>query len=286
MKILVTGATGGLGRLIIPELLKHGHRVIATSRSIDRAKSLTFFDQVEYFPYDICSKENIDLFTYFGKPDSVIHLAWDKLNDYYSSSHLSELLECHKEFIFNLIRNGLKDLNCAGTCYEYGLREGELNEAMVSDPVLPYSKAKNLLREYIDTLKPNYNFSMKWIRIFFVFGEIYGRENLYTHLLKAISKKEKVFNMSGGEQIRDFLTPEQVAEIFVSIATQIRVQDIINCCSGKPVKLRDFINNFLKEHKLEIDLNLGYYPYLKYEPMALWGSVVKLRQVLENNKNN
>lgn len=286
MKFLVTGATGGLGRLVILELLKQGHEVIGTARSIEKAEKLDFFNQITFIPYDIYSQSITDLHTYFGKPDSVIHLAWEKLDDYNNSAHLTTILESHKSFIFNLVSNGLKDFNGIGTCYEYGLREGELDEGMESQPILPYSQAKNALREYIESVQKKYQFSAKWIRVFYVFGEIQGRKNLYTHLMTAIANKEKLFNMSGGEQIRDFLTPNEISERIVQISSQTKIQGIINCCSGMPVKLKDFILNFLEKGNYKIDLNLGFFPYLAYEPMVLWGSTDKLKLVVKNNLNN
>jgi dTDP-6-deoxy-L-talose 4-dehydrogenase (NAD+) len=31
------------------------------------------------------------------------------------------------------------------------------------------------------------------------------------------------------------------------------------------------VENYLHENKISIKLNLGYYPYNDYEPMAFWG---------------
>ena len=286
MKFLVTGVTGGLAGLIVKELLKQGHDVIGTSRSTERAEKLDFYNQIKFIPYNIYDRAIFDLYTFFGKPDSVIHLAWEKLDDYNNSLHLNEILDSHKSFVFNLISNGLQNFNGVGTCYEYGLTEGELVENMQPSPVLPYSKAKNNLREYIEHIKNDYEISVKWIRVFYVFGEIKGRKNLYTHLMTAVSNQEKTFNMSGGEQVRDFLTPLEVAEKIVQISIQTKIQGIINCCSGKPVKLKDFILDFLERGKYKIDLNLGYFPYLAYEPMKSWGSLFKLNSIMKNNLNN
>ena len=87
--------------------------------------------------------------------------------------------------------------------------------------------------------------------------------------------------MSGGEQVRDFLTVEKVAAMLVSIALQEEVTGIINCCSGKPVKVKDFVTNYVQQKGKEIKLNLGYYPYAAYEPMCFWGDDTKLRQIIK-----
>ncbi len=276
MKILVTGATGGLGRLVIPQLLKAGHEVVATSTSVEKAKELPFFKNVTYIAYDIKSEVEVNLFTFFESPDVVIHLAWEKLNEYKNEEHLTTILQSHKTFALNLLSNGLKDFTVVGTCYEYGLTEGELTEEQIAQPTLPYPEAKLALKEYIDSLKNEYDFSFKWIRVFYVFGEIYGRKNLYTLLTEAIANQQKIFNMSGGEQIRDFLTPLEIAQNIAQIATQQKVTGIINCCSGKPVKLKNFVVDYLTQNNCTMLLNFCFYPYADYEPMETWGSVTKL----------
>ena len=286
MKFLVTGSTGGLGQLVIKELLKNGYEVVATARSIHKIEKSDFMHKITFIPYDIYTCDNIDLYTYFGKPDSLIHLAWEKLDDYNHGDHLTSILESHKSFIFNLISNGLKDFNGIGTCYEYGLIEGQLEENMPVVPVLPYSIAKNDLRKYVESLHSKFKFTQKWIRIFYAFGETQGRKNLYTYLMNSVTNNEKIFNMSGGEQVRDFLTPLEISDRIVQISSQTKISGIINCCSGKPVKLKDFISNFLEKNNYKISLNFGYYSYLNYEPMEYWGAVNKLSTILKNNLNN
>ena len=281
MKVLVTGATGGLGELVVYDLLQRGIRVIATSRDEEKAKKCSFYSQVIYKSFEIGSEKDLDLFEYFEKPDLLIHLAWEKLNDYKNEAHLGSILENNKAFLKNLIQNGLKDVTVVGTCYEYGLQEGELKEEMPSKPVLAYPEGKNVLREYLEQLKFNYTFSLKWARVFYVFGTIKGRKNLYTLLLSAIENNEKTFNMSGGEQVRDFLSPTEIAKNLVAIALQKKEEGIINCCSGKPVKLKQVVNDFLLSKNYQLEINYGFYPYLDYEPMVSWGANTRLMRILK-----
>ena len=95
-----------------------------------------------------------------------------------------------------------------------------------------------------------------------------------------MQNREPVFNMSGGEQLRDYLPVEEVAKMLVAVALQQKVEGIINCCSGEPVSVRRFVENYLQQHNLRIRLNLGHYPYPDYEPMAFWGDRQKLDGIL------
>src|SRR5688572_7185942 len=144
-KVLVTGASGGMGRKVIRELLRRDVQVVATSRDIEKARSLDFFEKVSFVPYDFATESRKDLWSYFGKPDTVIHLAWERLDNYNLKEHVEVFLEQHKKFIAGLFESGLKDFNGIGTCYECGLQEGLLQEGECqSEPSQPYSVAKNL----------------------------------------------------------------------------------------------------------------------------------------------
>ena len=88
--------------------------------------------------------------------------------------------------------------------------------------------------------------------------------------------------MSGGEQVRDFLPVEKVAENIVKIALQKKVTGVVNCCSGEPVTVKAFVDKYLIEKNKRITLNLGFYPYPDYEPMRFWGDISKLKKIPGN----
>ena len=92
-------------------------------------------------------------------------------------------------------------------------------------------------------------------------------------------KNEKKFNMSGGKQLRDYLHVEKVAKFIVKISLQNKINGIINCCSGKPISIRDLVEGYLEENNKNIELNLGHFPYPDYEPMAFWGDNKKLNKI-------
>ncbi|MDI9357984.1 MAG: NAD(P)-dependent oxidoreductase [Phycisphaerales bacterium] len=284
MRILVTGATGFVGNYVIQELLsKTKHQIIASGHNEERAKKYSWYGQVTYIPYNLANihqDETSDLFNYFQKPDLLIHLAWRGLPDFKGLFHIEEHLMTQYFFLNNLIKNGLTQLAITGTCFELGKQEGCLSEETQPRPNTPYSVAKDSLRRFLEQLQLQNPFSMKWIRLFYTYGKGQSEKSILPQLEKAIANKETHFNMSGGEQIRDYLPVEQFAEYIVTIALQNKVQGIINCCSGNPVKLKDMVLKVIKEKQSTIQLNLGVYPYLDYEPMAFWGDTQKMAEAL------
>ena len=280
-KVLVTGAAGFIGNYVINKLLKHGFEIIATSVHEDKAKQHSWFENVKYIQFDIARfNPSENYFLYFNQPDILIHLAWEGLPNYKSSFHTEINLPRHKAFLRNLISNGLNDVTITGTCLEYGMREGCLSEDMPVLPSNPYSLAKNELRLHVEELKNQFLFSFKWVRLFYMYGKGQNPGSLLSQLDKALQEGDKIFNMSGGEQTRDYLPVEKVAEYIVRIARQKKVKGVINCCSGIPVTIKQSVENYLKRTGSTIKLNLGYYPYTDYEPMHFWGSTEKLCKVL------
>ena len=282
MKVLVTGATGFIGSHLINYLLSDGNEVIATSTNKNSAMSHPWFFKVNFKEYQIgqLSLTNINLFNYFDKPDILIHLAWQGLPNYNEQYHIDENLFSQYHFLKNLIESGLQNVCIAGTCLEYGLVNGCMNEEQQIIPANNYALAKDSLRKFIALLRDKHNFSFKWVRLFYMYGSGQSQNSLIPQLEKAIQGKHPNFRMSGGEQLRDYLSIEMVVEYLCKISYQREIDGIINCCSGIPISVRKFIEQYIKENNYDINLDLGYYPYPNYEPFAFWGDNNKLQKIL------
>jgi nucleoside-diphosphate-sugar epimerase len=281
MRVLVTGATGFIGNYVVEQLLDRGHQVIASSFNIETAKQKNWFNKVTYIQHTISQISNENLFEKFQKPDCLIHLSWGHLNNFKNQIHIDEELPNHLTFLKNLIENGLKDLTCIGTCLEYGLQEGELHEELEPTPIIAYPIAKNLLRIELEKTQKSTPFSFRWIRLFYMYGKGQSPKSILQLLENALQKNEAVFNMSLGEQVRDYLPVSLVSENIIIFALQQKVSGIINCCSGVPITIKQLVEDYLKTHQKNITLNLGYYPYTDYEPMKFWGSTKKANTIFK-----
>jgi dTDP-6-deoxy-L-talose 4-dehydrogenase (NAD+) len=280
MKILVTGATGFIGNHIIPILIQLGVKVVATARNEEKAKQFSWYKYVEFVPFDIGTSVGINLVNLFNNPDQCIHLSWSGLSDFRDSRHEIKYYKDNLLFLTNLIENGIHKITVTGTCLEYGLLEGELKESMAVKPVLPYAKGKNKLREALELLRQKQAFELDWIRLFYMYGEGQSSTSIIPLLESHIINKKASFNMSKGEQKRDYLPVEEVAEKIVSLAIVKNGNGIVNCCHGISVKIIDLIQKHIYKKNSLIRLNLGYYPYPDYEPFEFWGSNIKLKRIL------
>jgi len=281
MKVLVTGATGFIGYYVIHKLLKSNNTVIASDVSEEKAKEKDWFQQVKFVEHIIGNETDENHFEKFQRPDVMIHLAWQGLPNYRSLFHFEENLPKQYFFLKKIIETGLKDLTVAGTCFEYGMKTGCLSEDMLPEPANPYALAKNSLRLFLEELKNFSSFHFKWIRLFYLYGKGQNPKSLLAQLDIALEKGETVFNMSGGQQVRDYLPVEEVASNIVAVALQHKITGIVNCCSGQPITVEQLVKQYLDKKKKTIQLNLGYYPYPDYEPMEFWGDNSKLEKILK-----
>ncbi len=277
MKIAVTGASGFIGRHVLPALSAASSvEVVASSRSEVPVQNLPA--GVRHVNLDIGSPSHTD-YDRLGRPDVLVHLAWAGLPNYRSLHHFETELPRQYAFLRSLVEAGLPSLLVAGTCYEYGMRCGELDESMTAQPANPYAYAKNALRQQLEFLRSKVAFKLTWARLFYVYGEGQAATSLYPQLISAIDRGDPSFKMSGGEQLRDYLKVAQAARLIADLAIHRRDADIVNICSGNPISVRVLVENLLKERGSKMLLSLGHFPYPDYEPLAFWGSIELLQRL-------
>ena len=64
---------------------------------------------------------------------------------------------------------------------------------------------------------------------------------------------------------------------------QDAVSGIINICSGKPEKLADRVERFIRDNQYDITLKYGAFPDRPYDSKAVWGCSKKIEEILRNN---
>ena len=142
-----------------------------------------------------------------------IHLGWGGLPNYKSLHHFEDQLPAQFKFLKRTIAGGLRTLLVAGTCLEYGMRSGRLSEELEPQPTTPYGFAKDSLRRQLRYLQGVEPFQLVWARLFYLYGPGQAPTSLYPQIAAAATRGDEAFNMSGGEQIRDYLPVETAARL-------------------------------------------------------------------------
>lgn len=278
MRIVVTGASGFIGRHVVAALQGSGHEVCATSKSPAKATLCPWYGTLPYVACDL-HDPTLDIGKTFGAFDGLVHLAWAGLPNYKEPFHLIQNLPAEKVFLQKVAESGVKHIVISGTCFEYGAHEGACSENLPAQPLTPYATAKNELRLYAEDLQRQHHFTLQWLRLFYVIGLGQNPAGLYPRLEAAIANQEPVFNLTSGDELRDFINVDDVARHISNLVNHPELDGIINIGSGNPISLRQFAETIRAKHGSQISFNFGGYPKPDYEPQAFWADLQKLHKI-------
>ena len=275
-KICITGASGFIGSNVSKYLMKKNCDVVPIIRSGINKKS----DKLNYKVLDI-KFPIIKVYEQLNKPDVLVHLAWSNLDDYASDLHVTEEYPKHFNFLKKLIDSGLKNLVVAGTCFEYGLKNGLLKENDEANPNNPYGKAKLMLYKDLLKLKQKKDFNLTWLRIFYLFGDGQKENSLWAQLNMKVKNNEKFFPMTSGEQIRDFLDIKIASQYISDLSLSKKEFGIINICSNQPISIKNLVEKWIKKNNWNIKPKYNSIEKSIYEQKNFWGDNTKLIQSLK-----
>lgn len=277
LKILVTGANGYLGQGIVRSILNNGHCVVATDFNTQ------FVDErAERIAYNLFEVDNP--YSFFGEPDVLLHLAWRDGFVHYSSAHIEDLPK-HYAFIKKMVDGGIQQVAVMGSMHEIGFFEGSINESTPCHPTTPYGIAKNALRDLTQMLCKQKNIVFQWLRGYYIVGNSKFGSSIFSKITAAVDEGKTEFPFTLGQNQYDFIDyPDFCAQV-AAVVGQKNEQGIINICSGKPEKLADRVERFIKENDYRIKLQYGAFPDRPYDSKAIWGNDTKIRKIMENQTN-
>lgn len=271
MKVLVTGANGYLGKGVVKQLLNDGIEVIATD----------FRDQ---FIDSRAKVINADLFTidnpyeYFEQPDVVLHMAWRDGFVHSSLNHINDLPN-HMKFITKLVQSGIKQVAVMGSMHEIGFYEGSVNENTPCNPQSLYGISKNALRRIVELECKSKGCVFQWLRGFYIVGNTEDGSSIFSKIVQAAHQGQTEFPFTMGLNQFDFLDYDVFCKKVCDVIEQSEVDGIINICSGRPEKLADRVERFIKENEFYITLKYGTFPDRPYDSKAIWGDDFKIRMI-------
>jgi cpsJ len=276
-KVLVTGANGYIGRNVINYLLDSNIDVVAVDISLNKIIS----EKVKKIEINIF--ENTDyLFSNLQNVGICIHLAWRNGFVHNSITHLEDI-SLHYKFLKKIHEFGIKNINVIGTMHEIGYWEGEVDNDTTTNPISFYGIAKNSLRQSLKILEDSdKELFIKWLRVFYIQGDDRNNNSIFSKILQKEEEGAKTFPFTTGKNKYDFINISILAEMISKAALQTEVTGIINCCSGKPVSLKEKVELFLKENNLKIKLEYGVFPDRSYDSPAIWGNNSIISKIMNN----
>lgn len=278
MKVLVTGANGYIGRHVVKSLLEEGHEVIACDIKLDdvdpRAKRIenNIFEPIEGNVYEK-----------LGIPDVCLHMAWRNGFVHNAPSQMGDL-SSHYLFLTSIIDGGLKRLAVMGSMHEVGYWEGAIDENTPCHPLSMYGIAKDALRRSIMLYCKQKEVALQWLRGYYILGDDRRNSSIFSKLLEADERGDKLFPFTSGKNKYDFIEVDKLAYLITKTIVQDKVNGIVNCCTGKPVSLAERVEQFIRDHHLNIKLDYGKFPDRPYDSPCVYGDPTKINEILNDAK--
>jgi nucleoside-diphosphate-sugar epimerase len=270
-RILVTGATGFIGRYALLPLREMGFEVHVAGRNRPDDAAITFHRANLFEPADI--KSVIET----ARPSHLLHLAWDTEPGKFWNSPLNlDWGAASLVLVRAFAEGGGSRAVLAGTCAEYSWSKPEpLDEGhSVLAPGTLYGVAKDALRRVVEAFAATTSLSVAWGRIFFLYGPHEKPGRLVSDAILALAAKQP-FVTTDGLQRRDFMHVEDVARGFAALAAS-DVRGAVNIASGHAVPVRVILETIAREVGGADLLRLGARPRPADDPPLVEAAVSRL----------
>lgn len=275
MKVLVTGANGYIGSHVTKALLDEGHEVIAVDFNnnwIDK--------QAKFISLDIYA-EHESLYEKLCKPDVLLHFASKDVPVHNSMWHIESIPKNFK-FIKELVDNGLKQVVTVGSMHDIGYYEGAVPEDAVPNPMSFYGISKDTLRRLLTVYFKDKPVLYKHLRFFYTYGDDeQSSGSVFSKILQLSKEGKEFFPFTDGTNQFDYIEIHELAKQITAVIEQDEIEGIINCCSGKPVAIREQVEKYIKENNLKIKPDFGKYPSRPYDSPCIYGDNSKIKKILE-----
>jgi len=277
MKILITGATGFVGKTLIPYLFERGENNIAILvRDKKKASDLFSSIPITIIEIDNCMRENIISYS----PEIVLHMA-ALFNTRDDVETAKKIIESNITF-GTLLLEALSNTACKyfiniGTFTEYLYGAGEYM------PNSLYAASKTAFRSIIKYYQNLTNFN--WINI--ILYTSYGRSNnqkkVLDYMLEAMDSPITV-NFTLGEQITDFIHVDDIADFFYNLFLKIDLfkdsYTQLHLGSGKGYSIREASQVLEDVFSKKINANWGGLSYRPFDAMYAIAPIAKNIELL------
>jgi dTDP-6-deoxy-L-talose 4-dehydrogenase (NAD+) len=267
--ILLTGATGFVGRQVHQALIARGALVRAVIREGSEFRLTTATESIVTTP-DLFAKQSAWWSQACSGVDTVVHVAWYAEPGAYLHSPKNEAcLAGTLRLARGAITAGVRRVVGIGTCFEYDVSAGLLTTRTPLSPQTPYASAKASAFRALSELLPSHAVGFAWCRLFYLYGDGENERRLVPYLRERLARGEPA-ELSSGTQIRDFLDVREAGGIIADAALGT-AEGPINICSGVPVTVRELAESIADDYGRRDLLRFGARPDNAFDPPRVVG---------------
>jgi len=243
MRIIVTGATGFIGRNLAESFNKEGIDVVATGRNQGVGQKLKR-DKVYFAPADIKNTAQVE--QAFLTADFVVHCAakagdWGKYKEFYETNVIGT-----KNVINACIQKGIKRIIFISSPSVYFNGENRF-DILEDDPVpekqFSYGKTKLISESELLSIK---NIGLK--AIILRPRAVYGKyDNIIIPRILKLSEKKRFPLINNGQALTDITYIENLIDAVRACfsAPDSAWNEIYNISNGDPIRIKDWFSQVL-----------------------------------------
>jgi UDP-glucose 4-epimerase len=287
-RVLVTGGDGFIGAHVVRRALDEGARVAAVLRPGKRPARLAPRERLELIERDIADGDGLTELLQAERPDLVLHLA--AIADWRQDPSLTiKMIQAHvlgTGYLLEAARKaGVARVVLFGSAGEYGDHDRALTEEYPGEPLDPYSATKLAATMLALTYHRSFHLACTVVRPFLVYGPGEGQHRLlpstFARSLQALTAAERTMEFTTGEQRRDFVYVEDVAEGALRAAiTPAAAGEILNLGTGVATSVREIVQAAIEIAGSRVIAQFGARPQRAGEPRLLLADMRKTRRIL------
>jgi len=284
-RVLLTGASGFVGRCTLPALVRAGHEVHALAR-----RSGPALDGVVWHEADLLAGCGVVAEV---EPELLVHLAWyAEHGRFWSSPENVRWVECSLALLRAFVTAGGRRAVMAGSCAEYEWSAQLYPEDAPLRPATLYGAAKHGLHVVAAALCERAGVELAWGRLFFLYGphEQPGRfvpslvlallrgdhslsETKFTSVVQAMNLRP-----AHAEEIREAFGADAGQAVAALAASSLT--GAVNVASGEGLALADLGRRIAALTGRPELLRIGALPQREHDPPSLVANAARIRTVL------
>lgn len=285
-KVVITGATGAIGRALIKICIEAGFEVLAVvHRTSERAAELKTIDNchalyLDLSDYDHAMEEIAKQDIALGGYELFFHLAW--MASFGKGRNNLELQLENVKASLAAVRFA-KALGCttfigAGSQAEYGRVTGKLSPNTPAFPETGYGIAKLCAGHMTRLVCEQTNINHVWARILSVYGPHDGARTLISIAIDDMIKYKDT-SFTPCEQIWDYMFSEDAARALLLAAQKGTHGSTYVIGSGEVHLLKEYIQKIAELTNYKKEIGFGKRPYNDKQVMYLQADISALTEL-------
>lgn len=268
-RVLLTGATGFVGRHAVQPLLDRGYEVHAAARTPPAMSGVV--------PHviDLMDAHATAALVRSVRPSHLLHLAWDVTpGRFWTTTANLDWVAASLRLYRAFADAGGQRATVAGTCAEYDWTAGTLEEDAAPRPATLYGTSKHALHQVLAAVE---GVSLGWGRVFFLYGPHEAPSRLVPSVVTPLLRGEPAL-LGDGRAQRDFMHVQDVASALVAVLDSGHV-GAVNIATGECHAIRDVAMALARQIGRPDLVRLGARQTPANEPQVLFTAAGVLRSI-------